>query len=327
MRGYHIDVKFCINKTMKKILISILVGLTSVSLFSQQNIEVLNEVDSRGNYNFYCINNDYCNYTVMVYFKEISNLRWDIKLPYEAEVTPGRNSLFTLYVGDPNQNSNFNYGFSYYKGCLKPEVNLNFPFRLPIAVGKQTQAFKLDYLKINNHDTKPKDFYAIGFKVASGDTIFAARRGVVCGLRDTTNLKLNGYLGSSGDNYVEIYHQDCSFGYYQIMSKVLVKLGQEVEAGDAIAIAGGEKYYNGSQFRFWVYYNLEHQPDLKNKAGSNVIIETAYFPLKFYTKEERIVKLDFEQKYTCDYPDFLFFQEMTKREIKKWKKKKENLKK
>lgn len=287
-------------------------------LFSQDKINVTYQLDSRGNYSFYCTNIDYCKYNVRIYFKELTNLKSNKNLPYITDVYPGSNFLFTLEKVDERRSSSFNYNYKCIRGCVNPKVDPNFTYLLPVGEGKTTIPFNIEYLKINDKNPEPKDFYVIGFKLDLGDTIFAARRGIVISYRDTTKLTLNGYRYSSEDNFIEIFHNDCSFGKYQVLKKSLVKIGQEVEAGEPIAISGGEKYISGPHVRFFVYYNYEQEFESKLSDGSNVKRYWAYIPLVFYTKEENKSRLSFNNKYTSVHPDSIITQEMTKREIRKW---------
>lgn len=288
--------------------------------YAQDDIDVFYEADSYGNYKFYCSNKYYCNYTIEVFFQEITNLKFRIQNPYKTDVRPGRNFLFTLEVENPNYSSNFNYNYKYFKGCTSPQIDKNFNYLLPVATGKTTEPFKLEYFAINTRDPEPKDFYALGFKVKEGDTIFAVRRGVVCEMRDSTNLRLSGYSYTSDENYIEIFHKDCSFGRYQVLKKSLVRIGQEIEAGDPIAIAGGDKYTSGSHMRFLVYYNDEYEYPIKNNDGTYVKGNLAYVPLVFCTKEGTNTGLIYGIQYTCTKPDSIITQEMTKQQLKNWRK-------
>ncbi len=293
-------------------------GLTT---FSQQEVKVLYETDSKGNYNFYSINENYCDYTLEVYFQDIVNFKYKVQLPYKTVVSHGKNFLFTLEPDSPYRLSTFRYNYYYFKGPVNPKVDYSIKYLLPIAEGMTTEPFKLDYLKISKKDQEPKDYYALGFKVNAGDTIYASRRGVVSSLRDSTNLKYSDYIFTSDENYIEIYHKDCTFARYQVIKKALVEVGDEVEAGDPIAIASGDKYTSGPHVRFWVYYNHEYQNEVIDKDGSKVKKNWAYVPLTFITKECPNCKLEYGNTYTCIKPDSIITQEFTKRQLKKWKKK------
>ena len=311
---------------MRHLLFFILIICVSANYSkAQEKIEVLYEKDTAGKYIFYCTNENYCTCTIEIYFEQLFNLECNVDLPYKTEVVYGRNRLFTLETIDPSKSSTFKYSYKYVKGCVNPKIDNSFTYLLPIAAGKETEPFSLTYFQINEQYPEPKDYYAVGFKTNIGDTIFAARRGIVSAIRDTANLKFSDYSYSSVDNYIEIFHKDCSFGMYKVFKKSLVSLGQTVEAGDPIAIAGGDKYISGPHFRFWVYYNYEQKLQIKNKDGNSVIKYWAYVPLVFYTKEKKNVTLNVGENYTSIHPDSLIIQEMTKRQIKKWQKKNHSL--
>ncbi len=283
---------------------------------AQDGITVRYDADSRGNYKFYCENENYCTYTLEVNFQELKNLKWRIQLPFLTEVHHGNNYLFTLEAGDPSQTSSFQYSIAYITGCMDPEIDMNFNYLLPVGKDRITETFPIDYLKISNRSPEPKDYYAVGFKMEEGDTIFAARRGVVCGVRDTSSLAYSGYVYSSEDNYIEIFQQDCSFARYQVLSESLVHLGQEVEASDPIAIAGGANYTTGLHVRFIVYYNDAEQT--KSRNGLDLNAKMACVPLVFCTKEQQNQQLKQGNMYTGVQPDSIITQEMSKREIKRW---------
>jgi len=204
---------------------------------------------------------------------------------------------------------------------MKPKINPEFVYLLPVGSGKTTKAQPLEFLQVGSAP-KPKDYYALIFKVNAGDTIYAARRGIVYLVKDAANLSGEGYTYSSKDGLIEIFHEDCSFGHYQVFDKSLVKEGQQVEAGDPIAIAGGEKYVSGAHVRFYVYYNFEQKFDKKYNDGTDVKNYWAYVPLVFYTQEEKAKMLTMNKEYTCEKPESIIIQEMSKRELKNWRKKK-----
>lgn len=289
---------------------------------SQQMVEVNYEQDSRGYFNFKCMNNDYCNYVLSIDFSGSLNLKSYVTLPYKGVVKPGQNILFDLRPENPSNPVSIHYTYRYIKGCINPEVNPGFVYLLPVGNGKETEAFELKYFKIAPQDPDPKDWYAIGLKMNYGDTVYAARRGIVCEMRDTTKLQLTGYTYSSMDNYIQIYHNDCSFGKYEVFSRIFVSLGQTVEAGDPIGLAGGDKYTTGSHVRFCVFYNFESGGDSNNKDVTTRKQYWAYIPLMFYVKDNRSTRLTPGKTYTAQYTDNIITQEMSGNQIKRWVKNK-----
>jgi biotin carboxyl carrier protein len=243
-------------------------------------------------------------------------------MPYRAVVKPGTNRLFVLSREEKTNPAEFKYTFHYIKGCINPTVDTNFTYILPIAAGKQGQAYEMNNTPSNlaradnpsvsaqGELTPPaKDWYVIRLKMKPGDTIYAARRGTVTEVEDQSGL--NDASGSSGgsENYVEIYQADCSFGHYGVLRKssALVKPGQMVEAGQPIGLVGGDQYGRGSEARFSVYYNREEDID-----GTNKKIYWEYVPLQFWTKENGKGKLKHGAIYTSEHPLSVISQEMPK---------------
>lgn len=302
----------------------------SAGLFSQRLIELNYEDDQRGNYNFYCRNNAFCDYILEVSFTKLENIRSDRALPFRGIVKPGMNKLFKLSKENASAAFQFKYSMDFAKGCINPKVDTGITFLLPISVGKETQVYVME----NSRQTKAtenavggnaqqifpgsKNWYLIRMRMKPGDTIFSARRGMVTEVDDRSNL--NDSTGSSigSENYVEIVHGDCSFAKYGILKKggALVKPGQFVEAGTPIGLVGGDKYGRGSEIRFSVHYNVE--PD-DGSGGSNANIYWAYVPLKFWTKNNGKISLRHGANYVSEFPTAILQQEIKKPAAKKAK--------
>jgi hypothetical protein len=288
--------------------------------FAQQRVEVKYEPDAKGNYRFFCENNGSCNYIVEVSFTDLQNLRADFRLPYIGEVRPGSNSLFTLAKENPGVASTFRFGYRYVKGCLQPKVNTGYTYLQPVAPGKEVQPREMEYfLRRYMNEPAPQDWYALSLKMKAGDTVYASRRGTVTEVKDDANLSQSGYAMASADNYVEVYHDDCSFARYQVLKdkSIFVKPGQFIEAGDAIGLVGGEKYVMGPHLRFCVYYTLDKDAFTDyDKAGRRSRL--AYVPVQFWTKDAGKQKLANGGTYTSEHPRALITQDMSKKEVKKW---------
>jgi hypothetical protein len=303
---------------MKKLIFAVIIMLFHSSAFSQSTIEVKYDTDAKGNYNFYCINNDFCKYVLTLDFPGSINIKTYVLLPCKVVVNPGRTSILTVQPDNPGIPLSLRYTYSAQKGCINPKVNPDFVYLMPVGKEKAAEVFELDLLKINDNSPKPKDWYVLGFRMKYLDTIYAARRGVVSGMSDVAKLKLTGYNYSSDENFIEIFHDDCTFGKYEVFSKIFVTPGQKVEAGDPIGLAGGEKYSSGPHVRFGVFYNCQQEKGNNNSLDQKVI--WAYVPLVFCTTEAPKTKLIKGKSYTADYPYAVITQEMTKNQIKKWEK-------
>lgn len=301
---------------MERLFFVILIFLFTI-LHSQVEVKV--DETKSGDYIFNATNSDYCDYSLKIEFKHISNLS-RVSNPYVCTITYGSNYLFTLKRESENEYSDYIYSYTCFKGEMNPKINLDYIYLPPISKGKFIKPHEVKLLsEFLNKKSKVKDWYCIGFSLKEGDTIFATRRGIVTDLNDNALLKKDGYMFSRNATFIEVFHNDGTFGKYGVLkdSSIMVNVGDYVEAGDPIAIVEGEKYVNGFHVNFMVYYNYE------DETNKNCY---AYIPLKIHTEEEGAINVDFKKKYTCSYPDTLIFQEMSKKEIKKWMKKHGKLK-
>lgn len=300
-----------------------LLSLLAARTNAQVPIEVYTEKDNAGIYTFYARNNNVCPYTVTVDFTQLTGFRASISLPYQADVRPGQQSLFRLEP-QPNQSTSFQYRISYQKGCLRPRIDTSIVYLLPVGPGKTTTPVEMPYLgKVYAGESEPKDWYALAIKMNTGDTVFAARRGVVSVVRDDAQVAGTNLGFHRDDNSVEIVHQDCSFATYTVFRQkgIFVKPGQFVEAGEPLGIVGGENYSYGPHVRFNVHYNYE-SPIVRNGERTDQKHYWAYVPIRFWLKtEQKAGKVQSRVTYASEHPDAVIEQEMSKREIKNWQKK------
>ena len=158
--------------------------------------------------------------------------------------------------------------------------------------------------------------------MSEGDTIYAVRRGKVCGINDQVIEKASNYVMKGDNNSIEIYQEDGTIAQYEIFKEngIFVQLGDLVEAGDPIGIVGGKEYSLGSHLRLMIYY-LD-----RKKLGTGEIVAGqdyySYLKPQFVTKNEGRLVLKHGSKYTSAHPESVIIQEMSKKEIAKRSKKK-----
>jgi murein DD-endopeptidase MepM/ murein hydrolase activator NlpD len=140
----------------------------------------------------------------------------------------------------------------------------------------------------------------------SGDTIFAARKGVVTEVLDNNGANDAGQTSVSTENYIEIVQADCSFARYGILKKnsSLVKPGQTVRAGQPIGLVGGDAYGRGSDLRFSVYYYQEESNPSQN-GGRHYIVPF------IWTLKNGKSRLKHGVIYTAEFPATLLNQEIS----------------
>jgi Peptidase family M23 len=287
----------------------------------ERKIDVFYQKNRLGEYEFMCDNRTFISYIVEVNFSTLENLQADVSLPFRGTVAPGTQHIFTLRKSLIGEAAHLTYHFKTFKGCANPHVDTAFTYLLPVAPGKETRIFELDYIaKEYVGESAPKNWYALGLYTQAGDTVFAARRGRVTEVRDHASLQDSGYTFARGENFVEIFHNDCSFAKYQVFrdSSVFVHPGDFVEAGQPLGLAGGDKYDGGPQVRFSVYYNQEQEAVDKNGEKTGKILYWAYVPLQFWIKDKGKIRLINHATYTSEHPAQVITMEMSKKEAKKW---------
>ena len=268
--------------------------LSGMSVSSQKIVEVKYETDAKGAYVFSCINSAYCNYILEIGFSTFTNLKSDLSLPFHAEVKPGYNKLFTISAIDPQSPVQFKYSSGFQKGCIQPSVIKDFTYLFPISPGKEAQVYEMSPDKTT--DTA-FSWYVLRLKMKAGDTIYAARKGVVNIIQDQNGANDAGQTSIGSENFIEIVQPDCSFAHYGILKKnsALVKPGQVVKPGQPIGRVGGDQYDRGSDLRFSVYYYEED----KNHSGQSLL---HYVLVQIWTKNNGKGKLKHGAMYTSEFP-------------------------
>jgi len=274
--------------------------LLTQSVFAQKTIDVSYAIDQKGNYVFSCNNRAFCTYVLKVNFSVLINAKSDHTLPYEAEVKPGLNKLFIVTAEDKSKDVQMRFGSSYRKGCISPVVNPDFTYLLPIAPGKEAQAYRIENSTGAAGGGGQDSGYAIRLKMSQGDIIYAARRGVVTAISVDNAENDAGATVTENWNYIEIMHADCSFAQYGVVKKdgALVTPGQVVETGTAIGTVGGDKFGRGSDIRFSVSY----YPGQNNTSA----------PLHFWTKDKGRIVLKHGASYTSEHTQAIIKQELAK---------------
>lgn len=282
---------------MKSICLFLLFALLQTVAPAQKILTVSYALDNQNRYIFSCTNKDYCPYVVQLDFPTLTNAQADHPLPYVVEVKPGTAKLITVSPIDKTKDIKLNFKTSNRKGVLSPVVNLHFVYLLPITPGIETQAYRVVNTKGSATPGAQDTGYAVRLRAKPGDTIYAARRGVVTAVDVSSTENDAGTGATNGWNYIEIYHADNSFAQYGVVQKdgAFVQPGQTVEAGTPIGLVGGDRYGRGAEVRFSVSY----YPGVPN---TNI-------PLVFWTKDNGKGPLRHGANYISEFPRAILNQE------------------
>src|ERR1700755_3435023 len=112
---------------MKRSALSLFLTLLfSPVLFAQRIVEVSYTTDNLGNYHFIANNKAFCTYVLRVELPTMQNLKSVHRVPYEAEVKPGMNTLFVLSPVSKTEDTKVSFRASNRKGCMQPVPNPDF---------------------------------------------------------------------------------------------------------------------------------------------------------------------------------------------------------
>lgn len=148
-------------------------------------------------------------------------LRIPMKIVKDTSDFSGRDySNFSGQYGDPNS---------------KP--NLDYLYTLPWKKGKKYKIIQGFNGKFSHRGKHSK--YAYDFSTQVGDTILAARDGVVIFTKDDSKER-GGREAMGKANKIVVYHEDGTFGHYVHLDYkgLLIKNGDTVKAGEPIGISG-----------------------------------------------------------------------------------------
>lgn len=124
------------------------------------------------------------------------------------------------------------------------------PLRPPIpAQGKFliSQAFHGHF----SHKEEP-NIYAVDIAMQLTDQVHAARDGIVVGVKDDYHMGGTDRFFLDKANYISVLHSDETYAVYAhiLLGSALVKEGQRVKAGQALANAGTSGYSTGPHLHF-----------------------------------------------------------------------------
>lgn len=192
-------------------------------------------------------------YYLEVYLTSLNNT---VHNGYRGVIKNNRGKIFRLRPQNENASIGFNYSYKYLRGSPNPKFDKDFRYLLPYRGTAQVE--DLSNLNVEYFGARQaKDWRALMFKLTPGDTIYAARKGLVVEvvnhhLPDTTNA----YSYYPLVNYIIVEHPDGTFAKYTgfYSEKINVLPGQTIFPNDPIGIVAQYDSEGIAQLRFQVYY-------------------------------------------------------------------------
>lgn len=272
----------------------------------------------------YCFNHSPARYSIFIEFPLLINLRVSRAYPYHFTLEPGTNRLLSVSPIEARRSIKYRFRISYRKGCVDPKPDEGFLYLLPFAEGKSSFVNTSSHMQVEDEEDKVVTSRNLFFQMEDGDTIYAARRGVVIELEQrnafTHEVKL--FFPGAPSNYIEIEHPDCTYARYSRIRQdgALVKPGDHVEAGDPIGIIRCASDGAVCDLMFQVYYTNLIPRDRFNREEKQ---DKSWHFIRpdFYTRDHE-GSLSDGSTYESEHPLRIITQEMSRREVKRWMKKK-----
>ncbi|WP_421773195.1 M23 family metallopeptidase [Gracilimonas sp.] len=306
-----------LHKLSGLILLFITFGFSNAfAQYADLPITIEVEYNDEGEPTFYAKNESFTPYTVSLDFSSVSNAMPPNPNPYKKTVRFGRTKVLEIEKsGMADSYVRFSYTYSYNIGCMDTEPD-ELEYLLPVGKGKATEIFGLSHIGEMFDKETPDDFYALGFRAEAGDTVYASRGGTITDIEvDHDDSETENYF-TSNYNYVQIVHEDCTFGSYSHLKKdgILVEVGDDIVAGDPIGIVASKEDEAEIGFRFTLAYKNDDY-----RSGSDDKYWNYSVPL-FRTSVEKSAKLKPDHMYRAVHPVDIITQEMGWFERRRWKK-------
>ena len=302
---------------MKKLLL-LLLFIPLVSFGQRDIIEVDYVINNDKSVSFNYKKNRPGSYFLILEFNSLNNTRANT---FKRVINSPSGSLTKLKPTNPDEGIGFRYSFKYYKGNLNSKIQYDYPYILPFDKGTTNFANELYSLE-NTYLKKdlPKNWKSYSFEFENSEIIRAIRKGIVIEVINKFKSKSDKvYSYYSETNSIEIEHKDGSIASYKGFgdNQINVKIGQlvfpQTKLGELAKYDAREKYR--------LYLSLYSFKTIEGKSLNNIKssdIEINYITPKFYINGD-IKELKNRERFEVDYNEDVLFNEMRRREIKRYK--------
>ncbi|HTB21954.1 MAG TPA: M23 family metallopeptidase [bacterium] len=161
-----------------------------------------------------------------------------------------RRRLFAVRPLNPGEGYSFGLTYSCGEGDPRRDPDPKELYLLPYAHGTKHVVSQGYFGRISH-----LGLYALDFAMPDGTDIDAARAGVVIAVKQDSSRGGASALYAKDGNYIEVMHADSTWAIYAHLRQggALVRRGQRVRAGQAIALSGHTGEATGPHLHFAVY--------------------------------------------------------------------------
>ncbi|MBD0404253.1 hypothetical protein [Flammeovirga sp. EKP202] len=264
-------------------------------------------------------------YYISLNFKSYTNCN----TPPTGKVVRGMSgTLVRLRPIDENKSVNCSYSYSYFMGNPNAKPDTTFIYMLPFKKGFNVRCQTLTHLGAKYFNQKEaKNFTAYSFNCESAEVVYSMRKGIVVKVeKDNESDRSKSLSYKSEVNSILIEHEDDTFANYKGFDgdEVYVEPGDMVNPDDQL---GRLTHYDRSdryQLRISVFYREVFEIMPQAKTLKDQTTPYAYIHPYFFTENgnEHLVRGNY---YTTQKSEELITKEFSRRELKKWNKKKKDL--
>lgn len=268
-----------------------------------QIVGVRADYDAAGNCNFTAYNNAPTPMFLNIEFADLQNTTFNENLPYVKMLMPGLNNLFVLIRYPDSDVPRFNYQIRSYRSNPIANVNLDFPYLIPLASGKTATVFDVENIDGFWGDEKIKNWAATGFNARPGDSVYAARQGEIVEIEGNVRIGDPEFWYNTWTNSITVLQPDGSLiTYKNVIDRYhKLKLNQKIFAGQLL----GEVAPYTAGVIVLIYHN-----SLRNDDFLFVIPQ-------FVTEPGKVEMVNQSMNINVIHPNEVRALEMTKKEQRK----------
>lgn len=293
---------------------AILFFLASLSTQAQNNlIQLKSENNADGSVTVYATSYASGTYTLKVDFN-ITGFNTIINNPYITSIQQGRSQICKFVPDKTTGYKYLSFKYNYFPGTTSRKAPTNYPYYvLPIMPGKSSMAIPVSHFKAL-FQQPTEQHYAQGFTYALGDTICAARAGVVYNVNDQLKQGEGKTVAYSDNrNRIFIQHKDGTVAHYTILAPMLslVENGDFVIPGQPIAV------FNKPAEKFHVLFSVYYLDNNKLMEEQPTDVYQS-LPIQFYLNNNALsTTLNIGQRYQTENSLEIITKELNKKELKK----------
>jgi len=217
----------------------------------------------------------------------LDNLTPSTPVPFQIVVPPQHTTgpLVALRPTDPTKRWHYSWRSNFTWGSPATQHDTNQLYGLPFEPGR---SFRV----VQGHDGSfshtSEDRFAIDFGMQEGTPVLAARAGLVVLVRDGFDTGAPDPALKKRANLVFVRHADGTLGEYVHLLKgsLKVKAGENVAAGQVLALSGNSGFSRGPHLHFMVFRAQDSQ-------------RRESLPIRFITKEGEGVVLEEGRSYSA----------------------------